>query len=147
MECRMKDYEEVIQEVLDSGGEFQIYPKGTSMLPLICQGRDWVTLIKPVSPPGPGDIVLYKRKNGAYVLHRIMKEGQDGYILCGDNQTDPEAGIVPEQIIGVVNTLGRKGKTFLKTDRPVRLYEWVWCFLPLRKLYFRLFGHRYPKNW
>ena len=41
---RISDYESIIREVLSSGGEFRLYPHGTSMLPLLRQGRDSVSL-------------------------------------------------------------------------------------------------------
>lgn len=146
MKYQLKDYEHVIRDVLESGGEFQIYPRGTSMLPLLWQDRDWVTLVKPVEPPRIRDIILYQRTDGLYVLHRIMKREKDGYVLCGDNQAWLERGIQPEQIIGVVNAMGINGKRYLKDSIRMQLYERIWCFMPLRKLYFRVLGHRYLKR-
>lgn len=146
MKYQLKDYEHVIRDVLESGGEFQIYPRGTSMLPLLWQDRDWVTLVKPVEPPRIRDIILYQRTDGSYVLHRIMKREKDGYVLCGDNQAWLERGIQPEQIIGVVNAMGINGKRYLKDSIRMQLYERIWCFMPLRKLYFRVLGHRYLKR-
>lgn len=146
MKYQLKDYEHVIRDVLESGGEFQIYPRGTSMLPLLRQDRDWVTLVKPVEPPQIRDIILYRRGDGAYVLHRILKREKDGYVLCGDNQVWPEKGIQTEQIIGVVNALGINGKRYEKNSMRMQLYERIWCFMPLRKLYFRVLGHRYLKR-
>lgn len=146
MKYQLKDYEHVIRDVLESGGEFQIYPRGTSMLPLLWQDRDWVTLVKPVDPPRIRDIILYQRTDGSYVLHRIMKREKDGYVLCGDNQAWLERGIQPEQIIGVVNAMGINGKRYLKDSIRMQLYERIWCFMPLRKLYFRVLGHRYLKR-
>lgn len=146
MKYQLKDYEHVIRDVLESGGEFQIYPRGTSMLPLLWQDRDWVTLVKPVDPPRIRDIILYQRTDGSYVLHRILKREKDGYVLCGDNQAWLEKGIQTEQIIGVVNALGINGKRYEKNSMRMQLYEQVWCFMPLRKLYFRVLGHRYLKR-
>ena len=146
MKYQLKDYEHVIRDVLESGGEFQIYPRGTSMLPLLWQDRDWVTLVKPVEPHRIRDIILYQRTDGSYVLHRIMKREKDGYVLCGDNQAWLERGIQPEQIIGVVNAMGINGKRYLKDSIRMQLYERIWCFMPLRKLYFRVLGHRYLKR-
>lgn len=39
----LAEYADIIREVLDSGGEFTLFPRGTSMLPLIVEGRDSVT--------------------------------------------------------------------------------------------------------
>lgn len=146
MKYQLKDYEHVIRGVLESGGEFQIYPRGTSMQPLLWEDRDWVTLVKPVHPPAVRDIILYQRKDGSYVLHRILKKEEKSYVLCGDNQVWLEKGIEPGQIIGVVNALGINGKRYEKDSMRMKLYERIWCFMPLRKLYFRVLGHRYLKR-
>ena len=45
------DHEELIREVLASGGEFRLYPHGTSMLPLLRQGIDSVALRSLNRPP------------------------------------------------------------------------------------------------
>ena len=68
---QLAEYEETILTVLDSGGEFTIFPRGISMLPLIVQGRDSVTLIK-AERLQIGDIAFYKRSGGEFVLHRII---------------------------------------------------------------------------
>ena len=60
---RLADYAGTIREVMDSGGEFTLYPRGTSMLPLIVQGRDSVTLVK-AEEFRTGDIAFYQRENG-----------------------------------------------------------------------------------
>ena len=46
----LADAIEVIEEILNAGGEFRMYPKGTSMLPLIVQGRDSVVLTRCSTP-------------------------------------------------------------------------------------------------
>ena len=67
----LADAIEVIEEILNAGGEFRMYPKGTSMLPLIVQGRDSVVLKKriesPQSPLKKNDIAFYRRSNGQFV--------------------------------------------------------------------------------
>ena len=68
---KIEDVMPILSEVIGSGGEFELYPRGTSMLPLIREGRDSVILISPDSPD-VGDIVLYRRAGGQYVLHRIV---------------------------------------------------------------------------
>ena len=68
---KIADYAEAIREVLGSGGEFTLYPRGTSMLPLIVQDRDSVTLTK-AERFVVGDIAFYQRPGGEYVLHRII---------------------------------------------------------------------------
>ena len=43
----LAEYDDTIREVLNSGGAFRIYPRGTSMLPLLREGIDSVLLEKP----------------------------------------------------------------------------------------------------
>ena len=62
----------LISEIISSGGSFRIFPKGISMLPTIKQGEDSVELAAP-KKLRKYDIVLYKRPNGQFVIHRIMK--------------------------------------------------------------------------
>ncbi len=97
----MSEMVEMIKEVVSTDGEFRLYPRGTSMLPLIVEGKDSVILTKP-SLLCVGDIVLYKRENGQYVLHRIVKMKGDDLFLCGDNQTDIETGVTTNDVLAKV---------------------------------------------
>lgn len=145
MRYQLREFESVIQEVLDSGGEFQLYPRGSSMLPLIQEGRDWVRLIQKGKTLHRNDIILYHRSDGSFVLHRIIKIRSDGYVLCGDNQVQLERGVQEDQVIALVKEIGRKGRPISNHSFRLRLYERIWGCLPFRKLYFQIFGHRYPK--
>ena len=109
-EFRLSEYADTISAVLESGGEFRIYPKGTSMLPLLRAGTDSVVLEKPTGNLKRGDIAFYIRDNGAYVLHRVIKSEGDSYTLCGDNQLTLEKGITNRNIIGVVTRIYRGEK-------------------------------------
>ena len=67
-EFSMEEMYPLLREVIDSGGEFRLYPRGTSMLPLIRQGKDSVALVRPEAL-SRHDICLYRRGNGQFVLH------------------------------------------------------------------------------
>ncbi len=135
-EFYLADAIEVIEEVLASGGEFRIYPRGTSMLPLIVQNRDSVVL-KRKTDGGlkKNDIAFYRRKNGQFVLHRVMKVSKDGtYVMCGDNQTYLEKGIEKEQIIAYVSRIYRKEKAVKMSGVSYSLYVFLWSSMPMRKI-------------
>ena len=102
---------ELLVRVLDSGGEFELSPKGTSMLPLLQEGRDSVILVKPPAVLSEGDVVLYQRENGAYVLHRIVGIDGETYTMCGDNQYQPEPGIRRKQILALADRFVLDGRT------------------------------------
>ena len=131
----LADAIEVIEEILAGGGEFRMYPRGTSMLPLIVQGKDSVVLKRNFECGAKKhDIAFYRRTNGQFVLHRVMRVLEDGsYVMCGDNQTQLEYGIKREQIIGYVERLykGEKEKSFNALG--YRLYTIIWCFMPYRR--------------
>ena len=137
-EIFMSDAIDVIDEVLGSGGEFRLYPKGTSMLPLIREGRDSVMLKRNSDcSVKKHDIVLYKRKNEAFVLHRILKIEKDGsYVMCGDNQDRLERNINKEQLYGYVSGIFRDDKYSAVSSWAYRIYVALWCFMPLRRICF-----------
>lgn len=134
---RLADYAGTIREVMDSGGEFTLYPRGTSMLPLIVQGRDSVTLVK-AEEFRAGDIAFYQRENGQYVLHRVIGERDGAFTMCGDNQLAPEYGVKPEQIIAKAAYITRKGSKITPRSLPYRLYVLLWRSFFIRRVYFRL---------
>lgn len=137
-EFSLSEYDETIRLVLESGGEFTIFPKGTSMLPLIVQGRDSVTLVKRDGNLHRGDIAFYLRDNGQYVLHRVIKAENGHYTMCGDNQLTPETGIENRHIIGVVRRITRNGKALTDRTFSYRVYRFVWRSFFVRRVYFRL---------
>ena len=95
-----------IEEAFSRNLDFQIPITGTSMNPLLYQNRDYVKIQKPVLPLKIGDIPLYRRKDGAFVLHRVVGIKDNGeYVMCGDNQFILEFGITDKNIIGVAKTL------------------------------------------
>lgn len=134
---RLADYADTIREVMDSGGEFTLYPRGTSMLPLIVQGRDSVTLVK-AEEFRTGDIAFYQRENGQYVLHRVIAADGETYTMCGDNQLAPEYGVKPEQIIAKAAYITRKGSKITPRSLPYRLYVLLWRSFFIRRVYFKL---------
>ncbi len=100
----------IISEQLDIGGSASFTIHGTSMLPLLTDGKDSVRLIKPLSKLQKYDIVFYRRPDGHFVLHRIVGIKKQGYVCRGDNQITDEYPVCRDWIIGVVSHYTRKGK-------------------------------------
>ena len=139
LEISMAESEELIREVVESGGEFELYPKGTSMLPLIRQGKDSVILVSLPDEIKKGDIPLYKREDGSFVLHRIVRVEKDGtYTMCGDNQTELERGIKKEQMIALVAAVCHGEKRVNVNKLSYRAYRFLWRSFAIRKAYFKL---------
>ena len=134
-EFYLSDAIEVIDEVLDGGGEFRMYPKGISMLPFIVQGRDSVVLRRDAAHGAKKhDIAFYRRTDGQFVLHRVMKVCDDGsFVMCGDNQTVLEPDIKKEQIIGYVSRLYKGDREYSFSSLKYKIYIFFWCFMPYRR--------------
>jgi hypothetical protein len=74
------------------------------------EGRDSIILAPINRPIEKFDVILYRRANGNYVLHRVVGFDGDGYILMGDNQFQPEHGIGDDAVIAVVSKIRRRGR-------------------------------------
>ncbi len=135
----MQESEPLIREVTENGGEFVLFPKGRSMLPLLVQGRDAVVLTSIDGELKKGQIPLYKRDDGQYVLHRIIRKEKDGtYTMSGDNHLVLEKGLREDQMIAVVCAVIRKKKRKSVKALSYRLYSFLWRSFFLRRVYFKL---------
>ena len=101
--------------------------KGTSMMPLIREGRDVMIIERPAGRLKRYDAPLYRRPDGSYVLHRILKVREQDYVICGDHLVHREYGITDDDIIGVLTGVIRDGKTVKVTDLSYRIYSHLWC--------------------
>lgn len=111
-------------ELLKTQDEVMTRTRGTSMRPLLRQGRDIVVIKRPNFPLNAGDVPLYRVKGKKeLVLHRILKVGGDGvYIIRGDNLFVKEY-VTESQIVGVMKAFYREGKYCdCETSRKYKLY-------------------------
>lgn len=122
----MDDLIPLIRESLSLQQSVSFSPKGVSMLPMLRQGKDTVTLSAVNGQLKKYDIPLYRRDDGAYVLHRVVSAGKT-YTCIGDNQFYFETGIRPDQIIAVVSGFTRGKKYRSVTSAGYRLYCRFWC--------------------
>ena len=111
----------LIEECLENGQSVKFSPRGVSMLPMIRQGKDSVSLSKPPEKLKKFDIPLYRRADGSFVLHRVVKVGK-AYTCIGDNQFVYEKGIDHKQVIAVCTAITRDGKTMSVYSLKWRLY-------------------------
>ena len=127
----MEELAEVIKVQLEQGGRAELVVTGSSMHPLFHNRRDKV-ILTPRAVKRP-DIILYRRDNGAYVLHRIVREKNDIFIVTGDNQWQLEE-VRGDQVLAAVDGWYHKGKYHTPKKLWYKLYVCFWVgFLPLRR--------------
>ena len=127
--------------LLDEAEAVPLVISGNSMTPFLVDGRDTVYLSKPNRPLKKGDMVLYQRLNGAYILHRVYKVEHDSCTMVGDAQIILEPGIRMEQVRAIVTAVRRKGKLLQKGSFWWEFFETVWIRLvPLRPALKRLYA-------
>ena len=130
----MEELAEILSLQMASGGTARLVVTGDSMYPTFRHRKD-VVFLQPVSRAlKRGDLILYKRENGQYVLHRIVTKPKNGaFICCGDNQWEKEP-VKAHQVIAVTNGFIRKGKPGNESDFSYRLRVGLWIFLfPVRR--------------
>ena len=94
---------------------------GKSMLPMLEEATDAVRLIPVRRELVPGDIPLYRRPDGTYVLHRILAVKKKYFVIRGDNCAFLEK--VPRSwVIAVTEGYIKKGTYIPVTDETYQAY-------------------------
>ena len=115
------------EEFLEKNGTMTYSNVGVSMLPLLRQGKDLFTVTKKGRRRcRKYDVVLYRRPPSSYVLHRIIEVRKDSYVILGDNCVKKEYGITDKDILGVMTSFVRSGKTHTVDEPLYRLYSHIW---------------------
>ena len=114
------------EQILETTGIYSAVSKGTSMWPMLADGKNRIIITRPENEPELYDVALFRRESGVLVLHRIVKINSDHYIFCGDNQNFFEK-VKKEQVIGILKGY-YKGKKYTDCEksRSYRLYVRLW---------------------
>ena len=141
----------IMSECLAQGQEIVLTVTGNSMSPFVRDKKDQVVLVA-CDPAAlqPGDVPLFRRRNGKYVLHRIV-ERDDGvtctrwgreeslpshcdslrYTMLGDAQWQEEPDIAADQIVACATAFISRGKRWecsgdaYQRNR-LRWHRWLW---------------------
>ena len=140
----MEDYRRLLQE--DEIEALPLIVTGSSMTPFLIDQRDKVYLKKINCPVCKGDIVLYQRDNGIYILHRVYEVKDSLYTMIGDGQDVLEYGIRQDQLVAVVSFCVRKDKRLQPGDFWWEFFARVWISqISLRKPVLKLVS--FMKGW
>lgn len=140
-----KAFLDTVCELLQQGQTNVTVPvTGSSMVPFLHNG-DTVYLNAPPEKLRKGDVVLYTRNNGDYVLHRIWKVNRDGsMIMVGDAQQFLETVPSRKRICGIAVAALHKNKRISPRCFHWWFYRHVWLWLlPWR---YRLMATRSKKR-
>lgn len=111
----------LLEEIISRGGSVELTATGHSMEPMLRDRESRVRLAAP-RPLRRGDLPLYRRADGSYVLHRVLRADADGLLCCGDAQTAPER-VAPEQVRAVTEAFtDRQGRWRSVSDPRYRAY-------------------------
>ncbi len=131
----------LIREQLNAGHSVRFSPRGTSMLPMLRQGKDSVLLSPLPKKLKKYDVLFYRRDNGKYVLHRIIKIEGETFTCMGDNQFTPEPGLKVTNAIAVVTAFYRGERKVEVKSHSYRLYCVFWAISrPARHFLLRAIG-------
>lgn len=132
-------YIDTLLSLLNEGNHDVPLPiKGISMRPFLREG-DTAFLNKLQKSLKKGDIVLFRRLDGSYVLHRIAKVCADGsFMLLGDCQTRLEP-IDFNCILAIATSARRKGKLITESSPVWIFYRTLWLDLYRLRRYFAIF--------
>ncbi len=107
-ELTAKLFEEAVLPAVAAGGSFQLTVTGSSMAPTLKNGVDAVLLEK-AEHIQPGDILLFQRKDGSFILHRCVRIRKGKLTVNGDAQVWTE-DISLSQVRAKAVKLYRRGK-------------------------------------
>ena len=139
------------EEYLEQHGELTYTNRGVSMMPMLRQGKDLLTVRKK-NPERlkKYDVALYIRPPHDYVLHRVVEVRENDYVILGDNCLNKEVGITDDQIIGRLTHFTRGKRTISVENRLYRLYAHaVVALYPIRRVRIRVLTmlKRRMKKW
>ena len=142
---------EEIRQLVAEGISTTITVKGNSMNPFIVDGRDRITL-------GPfkdnelrrGCVALVRDVRGEYLVHRVISRDGDMVTLLGDGNVRGTEKAHVSDVIALMRSVERKGRTVSVEGFVWRSYSWLWMLLePVRRwplaLWRKLFLPRKPQ--
>lgn len=138
---------EEIRKLISEGKTVTITVKGNSMNPFMVHLRDQMTL-------GPwkkedirrGTVALVKDRTGNHLIHRIMQVRPEGVVLQGDGNVRMVETATWDNIIGIMHSITRKGRTYTPDNLIWRIYSTIWMALtPLRRWPLGLWRKIFPQ--
>ena len=123
-----------IEEIIRLNGKYVGPTMGVSMLPMLKEGRDTIIVSAKTNRLKRLDVALYKR-DGKYILHRVLQPIDGGYIIRGDNCYEDE-NIPEDAVFGVLTEFFQKDKhTFVDDKKYLKYVKKRLKSYPIRKFF------------
>ena len=116
---------------------------GSSMSPLLKDGRDFIDLVavNNDTPLNKNDVIFYKSHENKYVLHRIYSTSNEGYFPNGDGNLCIEPLLKRERVYLKAIGFVRKGNYISIDSIRYRFYVILWTkLLPIRAFLLRWYN-------
>lgn len=126
---------EEIRKLISEGNAPTFTVRGNSMNPMIVDRRDSMTL-------GPwtdsdlrkGCVAFVRDTRGNYLIHRIIKRDGSILTLLGDGNIKKTETADVNDVIGIMYSIERKGRTIKVESLTWKVYSWIWMTLePIRR--------------
>ena len=129
-----EEYLNAVSALIAEGREVTVPVRGGSMNPFLVDNRDCVLLVPVLERLRRGDIVLFRRSSGQYVLHRIVavRRSRPGghepvYFMRGDAQEMTEGPVARAQVRALAARVMRQGRWLTDRDLRVLFFRHLWC--------------------
>ena len=122
----LSEMEELIRAKLQEGGTVTFSPKGRSMLPMLRDKGDSVTLTKPPARLKKGMVALFISEDGNgknYTLHRLVRTRGGRYVFMGDNRRNADAPVEHGSVLGVMTEFETRGEKHSVKEPLYRAYS------------------------
>ena len=129
-----EEYLNAVSALIAEGREVTLPVRGGSMNPFLVDNRDCVLLVPAPERLRRGDIVLFRRASGQYVLHRIVavRRSRSGdpepvYFMRGDAQEVTEGPVARAQVRALAARVMRQGRWLQDRDLRALFFRHLWC--------------------
>lgn len=119
----------MVKETLLHKGIAEVTMLGYSMVPYLLNRRDKIILENASGKQlRVGDVVLIETSKEVpeYLLHRIVKITEAGYIARGDGNEQEDEVVTEGQILGKAVSIVRKGRQYSCDGLTSRIYAFAW---------------------
>jgi phage repressor protein C with HTH and peptisase S24 domain len=134
---RVEKFYPLMVEAFNENKTFSFPVKGSSMRPLF--KNDYVVTLKKIDDYKIGDILFFRRDDGAFVLHRLIRIDKDALYIVGDHQIGLER-VRKDQLIGkVIDYKKYNNKIYYLKGVKYKFYKFIVKFKIVRFIFSHIY--------